>query len=192
MRNQNTRTLAQLAILIALLAVLTFTPIGFIMVPPVSITLMHIPVIVGAMLMGPKQGGVLGLAFGLFSMIKASTAAASPVDMAFSPVLSGEPVASLVLCLLPRVLLGVVAGLLYGLLSRKMKGDAPAMAVTAVVSSFFHTAAVMGLLWVLFQALPLKSIIMTVVSVNSLLEALAAGILATAVCKAVKRTSKAS
>ena len=50
----------------------------------------------------------------------------------------------------------------------------------------------MGLLWVLFQALPLKSIIMTVVSVNSLLEALAAGILATAVCKAVKRTSKAS
>ena len=56
MRNQNTRTLAQLAILIALLAVLTFTPIGFIMVPPVSITLMHIPVIVGAMLMGPKQG----------------------------------------------------------------------------------------------------------------------------------------
>ena len=148
MRNQNTRTLAQLAILIALLAVLTFTPIGFIMVPPVSITLMHIPVIVGAMLMGPKQGGVLGLAFGLFSMIKASTAAASPVDMAFSPFLSGEPVASLVLCLLPRVLLGVVAGLLYGLLSRKMKGDAPAMAVTAVVSSFFHTAAVMGLLWV--------------------------------------------
>ena len=97
MRNQNTRTLAQLAILIALLAVLTFTPIGFIMVPPVSITLMHIPVIVGAMLMGPKQGGVLGLAFGLFSMIKASTAAASPVDMAFSPFLSGEPVASLVL-----------------------------------------------------------------------------------------------
>ena len=50
MRNTNQKTLrlAQLAILIALEAVLTFTPLGFIMVPPISITLMHIPVIVGA------------------------------------------------------------------------------------------------------------------------------------------------
>lgn len=99
MRNTNQKTLrlAQLAILIALEAVLTFTPLGFIMVPPISITLMHIPVIVGAVLMGPVDGGILGLSFGVFSMIKASTAAASPADMAFSPFLSGEPVSSIVM-----------------------------------------------------------------------------------------------
>ena len=79
MRNTSKQTLrlAQLAILIALEAVLTFTPLGFIMVPPISITLMHIPVIVGAVLMGPVDGGILGHSFGVISMIKASTAAAS-------------------------------------------------------------------------------------------------------------------
>ena len=104
MRNTNQKTLrlAQLAILIALEAVLTFTPLGFILVPPISITLMHIPVIVGAVLMGPVDGGILGLSFGVFSMIKASTAAASPADMAFSPFLSGEPVSSIVMCIIPR------------------------------------------------------------------------------------------
>ena len=112
MRNTSKQTLrlAQLAILIALEAVLTFTPLGFIMVPPISITLLHIPVIVGAVLMGPVDGGILGLSFGVFSMIKASTAAASPADMAFSPFLSGEPVSSIVMCIIPRILLGVIAG----------------------------------------------------------------------------------
>ncbi len=52
--------LTQLTLLIALLAVLTFTPIGFIQIPPVAITILHIPVIVGAVVMGPKYGGILG------------------------------------------------------------------------------------------------------------------------------------
>lgn len=43
-----TMRLAQLAMLIAIQAILTFTPLGFIMIPPISITIMHIPVIIGA------------------------------------------------------------------------------------------------------------------------------------------------
>ncbi len=192
MTNTHTKTLklAQMAILIALLAVLTFTPLGFIMVPPVSITLMHIPVIIGAVMMGPVEGGILGLAFGIFSMIKASTAAVSPVDMAFSPFLSDNPVASVVLCILPRILLGVIAGGLY--LSTKyallkgLKRDVLATGVTAVAASFCHTALVMGLLWGLFRALPLRNVLLTIVSVNSVLEMLAAAVLVTAVCKPLK------
>lgn len=182
-----TRRMTQLAILIALEAVLTFTPLGFIMIPPISITLLHIPVIVGAILMGPSAGGILGLAFGLFSMLKASTAAASPADMAFSPFLSGSPLSSVVMCILPRVLLGVIAGGLYLLLSRKVKSDAVSMGVSAVASTFLHSMMVLGLLSILFQALPLKDVIAALIGVNCLLEMLAAAVVAAAVCKPLKK-----
>ncbi len=194
MRNTNQKTLrlAQLAILIALEAVLTFTPLGFIMVPPISITLMHIPVIVGAVLMGPVDGGILGLSFGVFSMIKASTAAASPADMAFSPFLSGEPVSSIVMCIIPRILLGVIAGALYLLLSKKIKSGALSMGISAVVATFCHSMMVLVLLSVLFQSLPLKAVLASLIGVNCLLEMLAAAVVAVAVCKPLLRvTSRA-
>ena len=194
MRNTNQKTLrlAQLAILIALEAVLTFTPLGFIMVPPISITLMHIPVIVGAVLMGPVDGGILGLSFGVFSMIKASTAAASPADMAFSPFLSGEPVSSIVMCIIPRILLGVIAGALYLLLSKKIKSGALSMGISAVVATFCHSMMVLVLLSVLFQSLPLKAVLASLIGVNCLLEMLAAAVVDVAVCKPLLRvTSRA-
>lgn len=191
MRNTNQKTLrlAQLAILIALEAVLTFTPLGFIMVPPISITLMHIPVIVGAVLMGPVDGGILGLSFGIFSMIKASTAAASPADMAFSPFLSGEPVSSIVMCIIPRILLGVIAGGLYLLLSKKIKNGVLSMGISAVVATFCHSMMVLVLLSVLFQSLPLKAVLASLIGVNCLLEMLAAAVVAVAVCKPLQRVA---
>ncbi|MCI8933558.1 MAG: ECF transporter S component [Clostridiaceae bacterium] len=182
-----TRRMVQLAILIALEAVLTFTSLGFIMIPPISITLLHIPVIIGAILMGPSAGGILGLAFGLFSMLKASTAAASPADIAFSPFLSGSPLSSVVMCILPRVLLGVIAGGLYLLLSRKVKGDAVSMGVSAVAATFLHSMMVLGLLSLLFQALPLKDVIAALIGVNCLLEMLAAAVVTAAVCVPLKK-----
>ena len=69
-----TMRLAQLAMLIAIQAILTFTPLGFIMIPPISITIMHIPVIIGAVTMGPLFGGILGASFGVMSMLKATFA----------------------------------------------------------------------------------------------------------------------
>ena len=71
-----TRNLVQLSLLIALEAVMAFTPLGFIMIPPISITILHIPVIIGAILMGPTYGGILGGAFGVLAMIKATFFAA--------------------------------------------------------------------------------------------------------------------
>ena len=64
-----TRQLTQLSLLIALEAVMAFTPLGFIMIPPISITILHIPVIIGAILMGPTYGGFFGGAFWGLGMI---------------------------------------------------------------------------------------------------------------------------
>ena len=69
--NKKTAQMTQLTLLIAILVVLTFTPLGFIQIPPVAITILHIPVIIGAIAMGPVCGGILGLAFGVLSMLKA-------------------------------------------------------------------------------------------------------------------------
>lgn len=179
-----TRTLTQLSLLIALELVMAFTPLGFIMIPPISITIMHIPVIIGAILMGPTAGGILGGVFGLVAMYKATFMASSPADLIFSPFHSGAPVQSLVMCLLPRILLGVFAALLYRLLQRAMR-DIPAMAVSCILATLLHSAMVLGFMWLFFNAMPLRDVFLTIASLNCIVEMIAAGVVGTAVCKPV-------
>jgi uncharacterized membrane protein len=101
--NTKTRKLVVAGLLTAFEAILAFTPIGIIRILPVSATTMHIPVIIGAVLEGPLVGGVLGLVFGLFSMLNAVI---SPT--LFSPIFLNPLVA-----VLPRILVGVGSGYLF-------------------------------------------------------------------------------
>ena len=108
-----TRALVQLSLLIALEAVMAFTPLGFIMIPPISITILHIPVIIFFVLavqrqqpvqhqaVIPEDGGAAVGDDGGGQPFFAS----SPADLLFSPFHSGQPVQSLVMCVLPRILL---------------------------------------------------------------------------------------
>ena len=153
----------------------------------VSITIMHIPVIVGGIVMGPMYGGILGLVFGLLSMYKATTAATSVVDQAFSPFLSGAPVQSIIMCIVPRVLLGVVAALLFRALEKRIKSKGLAIAISAAVASVMHTVLVLGCLWALFDSLPLKSVFLTLVTVNGFSEIAVAVIVAVGVCRPLLR-----
>ena len=66
-RNPKIRQMVQLSILTALLLVLAFTPIGYLRLGPFSITFMPVPVVIGAILLGPGGGAFLGLVFGLTS-----------------------------------------------------------------------------------------------------------------------------
>ena len=188
MHKTDTRKLTQLALLIAIQLILSFTPLGFIILPGmVSITIMHIPVIVGGIVMGPMDGGILGLVFGLLSMYKATTAATSVVDQAFSPFLSGAPVQSIIMCIVPRVLLGVVAALLFRALEKRIKSNGLAIAISAAVASVMHTVLVLGCLWALFDSLPLKSVFLTLVTLNGFSEIAVAVIVAVGVCRPLLR-----
>jgi uncharacterized membrane protein len=179
---RKTRDLTQLSLLIALEAVLAFTPLGFIMIPPISITILHIPVIIGAILMGPTYGGILGGTFGVLSVIKATFFAGSPADMLFSPFLSGKPIQSLVMSVVPRILLGMVAAWLYQALKGKI-GEIPAIGVSAVAASILHTLLVLGSMWIFFNAMPLRDVFVTMASLNCILETVAAGVVGVAVCR---------
>ena len=179
---RKTRELTQLSLLVALEAVLAFTPLGFIMIPPISITILHIPVIIGAILMGPTYGGILGGAFGVLSIIKATFFAASPADLLFSPFLSGKPVQSIVMSILPRVLLGAAAAWLYRALGRRLP-EIPAIAASAVAASILHTLLVLGSMWLFFNAMPLRDVFITMAGLNCILETISAGVVGAAVCR---------
>lgn len=190
---KNTKKLTRMALIIALLAILAFTPLGFIMVPPVAITIMHIPVIVGSILLGPVYGGILGLSFGIMSMLKATFAAASPGDILFSPMLSGAPIQSIIMCIVPRVILGVLPPLLYGAFKRTRMNKTLSIGISAGLSSICHTFLVLFCIMIFFKGVLLSDIFAYIIGVNGLLETILAILVAAAVCKPlIKLFSKES
>ena len=151
----DTRRMVMLAMLIGLMLVLQLTGIGLIPLPLIKATTMHIPVILGAVLLGWKGGAILGAVFGLCS-IWANITTPSALSFAFSPVLAGEMggfagvLASLWTALCCRILLGVIAGTLWSLLKKWNVHDFAALPVTAAVATVCHSLLVMGSIGTLF------------------------------------------
>ena len=101
--------MVELALMIAIIIIMSLTPLGYIRTPGLSITLLTVPVAVGAVLLGPTGGAICGLAFGLTSFYMALTG-----ESAFSSMLlSISPIGTVVTCILPRVLEGWLSGLLF-------------------------------------------------------------------------------
>ena len=102
-----------LLVFIAMEVIFAFSAFGFITIPPISITFLPALVLAGAFVLGPLAGAILGGIFGLASIWKASVSAVAHADQIFSPFISGNPLASLILSLGVRVLFGFVAGCLF-------------------------------------------------------------------------------
>lgn len=132
-RKMDTRYMATLAMFCGVLLVMGMTGIGFIPLPVIKATTMHIPVILGAVLLGPAAGAVLGAVFGLCS-IWANTTAPGLLAFAFSPFMTTEGLPgvlkSLWIALGCRILLGVIAGWLWRLTKKALKQDYLALPVT--------------------------------------------------------------
>ncbi len=187
--NARTARLTQLALLAAIEVLLAFTPLGFIQLPIVSITMLHIPVIIGAIILGPKEGGFLGLVMGGCSMIRSFTSA-TMVSLLINPTTSGNPLASVIMTFVPRILIGVAAGYVY--LAMKKKGIATSVSVgtAAVCGSLTNTILFLGSMAVFFQSFPLASLLATIVGVNSLAEIAAAAVISIAVCIPLMKSMK--
>lgn len=99
----NIKKLSIIGILGAISVILGITPLGFIPVGPTQATIMHVPVLIGAIMEGPLVGGFVGLIFGLFSMFRAVTAP-TPVSFVFyNPLVA----------ILPRLLIGITTYYTY-------------------------------------------------------------------------------
>ena len=84
-------------ILIAVELLMSFTFLGYIHLPPISVTIAYLPILVAGCLFHPAQSAWIGLIFGITSMYKASASYVLPADAVFSPFFSGFPIGSLLL-----------------------------------------------------------------------------------------------
>lgn len=195
-RKRNTLYYVKLALLTAILAILSVTPIGSIPLPAMKATTSHIPVIVGAILLGPVAGMFLGAVFGVMSVVR-STLVPTATTFVFSPFLPvpgtdhGSPKA-LIVAFVPRILVGLLPALLYLLLKKCNVRDRYACVACGALGSLTNTVLVLTLIYVLFGAEYaaalgsgyelLLGILLSVVFTNGIAEMIIAVILVVAIC----------
>jgi uncharacterized membrane protein len=139
-----------------------------------SLTIMHVPVIIGAILEGPLVGSAIGLIFGIFSLLQAAIAPTGPADVWFvNPLVS----------IIPRLAIGPIAWLVYRALRRM--SEAPAVIASGIAGSLTNTVLVLGVIGGL-GLLPWP-VIGTIAVANGLPEAALAAILTFAVVASWKR-----
>lgn len=128
----DTLTLTQMGVLSGIILLMHIIPvIGYIPTPAASLTIIHIPVIIGAVVLGPMNGAILGGVFGVTCMIKAFVAPPGPFDAIFFT----NPIISVV----PRILFGLIAGYVFILIAKIDKSKIIAAGVAAFAGSAANT-----------------------------------------------------
>ena len=140
-----------LGILVACEFVLSFSFLGYINIPPISITTLHILVLVAALYLGKSAGALVGLAFGLSSMWKASVLPYVTANAAFSPFISTNPFGSLVTSIGTRVLFGYLAGVILEEL-KKHCSEWPTIILGTFLATFLHSFLVYTSMWFFFPS----------------------------------------
>ena len=182
-----------LAMLSCILLIMSFTPLGYLPIGPLAISLNMIPVAIGAVALGPGGGAFLGAVFGITSCLQCvGIGGTSPMGVILFEI---SPVLTILQRLVPRIMAGWLTGMTYRGL-RKVHFNYSAYAagfsaalyntllfMTALIALFYNTEYLQGLiggsnvlLWaVLF------------VGINALLELLAATVIVGFVCKALEK-----
>ncbi|MGL5380620.1 ECF transporter S component [Clostridium sp.] len=137
---EHVRKLVIVAMLAGISIFLGVSGLGFITLPIFRLTIMHVPVIIGAIIEGPVVGAAVGLMFGLFSMYQNFTAPTITSFVFYNPIVA----------LLPRILIGIVAYYIYKILKNKFKNKNLAIGISAILASLTNTVGVLGLTYVLY------------------------------------------
>lgn len=141
-----------LGVLIAMELLMSFTFLGYIHIPPISVTIAYIPILAAGCIFGPTASVIVGAVFGLASMYKASASYVLPADAVFSPFLSGSPVASFLLSIGTRVFFGLVIGLAFSA-AKKGKRYGLWAGVISAVAPKVHSLSVYAAMGTLFPEL---------------------------------------
>ncbi len=195
-----TLSLVQFAILLAIEALFCFTPLGSLpALGPIVATLAMIPVIITALVLGTGAGALMGGFAGLFSLLVWTFMPPIPLAaFVFSPFYSlGEFTGnfySLIICFIPRIAVGVVAGLAYKALHKSFpEKQSLCLGASAALGSLANTLGVMGGIWLFFGAeysyLAGKAILLiiaTTVLTSGIPEAVISAVAAIAICRPLK------
>lgn len=203
MNNKKTLGMVMTALFMAIVIIMAFVPnLGFINLIVIKATLIHVPVIIGSIVLGPKKGAVLGATFGVTSLIN-NTFNPSLLSFAFSPFYSigdigGSPW-SIVIALVPRILAGIVPYYVFigirKLLRCRRGSQTIALPIACALGSFTNTLLVMNMIYFFFKEefaaakeIAVNAVygaILGIIAVNGIPEALVAVVLGTAVSMAL-------
>lgn len=205
LRNRTLR-LTQFAMLLAIEAVVCFTPLGSLpAVGPIVATLAHVPVIITAILLGTGAGAAMGALAGMFSLLVWTFTPPNPlVAFVFTPFYglgtTHGNVWSLVICFVPRILIGVVAGACFKLFSRVKWKSGLVYGLSGALGSLVNTFGVLGGIYVFFGHSyatvlgkgfnVLLGLIGLTVLTSGIPEAVIGGVAAFAVCRPLQKYMK--
>ena len=188
------RNLVTMALLAALLVIMAYTPLGYLKVGALSITFNVVPVAIGAAILGWKGGALLGGVFGLTSFLQCFG-----MDPFGATLLSFNPALTGVLCFVPRILMGLCAGLIFEAVSKHISKKEIAFSICGLACALLNTVLFMSSLVLLFgkteyiqeiwqSIAPGKNVFAFVaafVSINAVIEAVVATVLTTGVMSAL-------
>ena len=184
------RKMAIIGVLAAISIMLSMTPLGFIPIGPTNATIMHIPVIIGAIVEGPLVGITVGFIFGATSLLKALT---MPTITSFAFI---NPLVSI----LPRMLIGVIAYYVYKLTIKFTKNVFVSGWITGVVGSLVNTVGVLGMIYILYgaryaealgeSASAAKTLILTLGATSGIPEAIVGDFVVSNVCIVFNKRKK--
>lgn len=199
---KSTRDLVLVALFAAIIAIMAFTPmIGYIPLGFTRATIIHVPVIIASVMLGPKKGAFLGFLFGLTSLIN-NTINPTITSFVFTPFFTlgnAEPSwLSLIVCFVPRILVGVVPYYVRQL--TKKLPEIISLGLAGLLGSLTNTILVMNLIYLFFRenyaaaqgkaVEVLYAAISSVIVINGVPEAIVAAVLTVAVCKALSKVVK--
>lgn len=153
-KSKKTSEMVKTALFVALIILLSVTPLGYIPLGAVNATTIQMPVIIGAVLFGWKKGAFLGGVFGVTSLIK-NTIQPNATSFVFSPFVPvfGEESGSfcaLIISLLPRIMIGICAAGVFALLMKMKVSKTAAAAAAGFCGSLTNTVLVMGGIYLFF------------------------------------------
>ena len=190
-RRLNVRKMTVIGVLSAISIMMSMLPfIGYIPIGPTKATIMHVPVIIGAIIEGPVVGATIGLIFGLTSLWNAMTQPTITSIFFLNPLVS----------ILPRVLIGVVAYYVYQGIYKISKKVYAAGFMAGLIGSLANTAGVLGMIYVLYADKYMERIgqagadagkwLFTLAATNGVPEALVAALIVSAVSVSLIRKGK--
>lgn len=194
----NTAYLVEMALLMAIILIMAFTPVGYIRTLGLEITLIVVPVAVGAVTLGPTAGAILGGTFGITSFIQCFG-----MSHFGAMLLSINPVLTFLVCVPTRILMGWLTGVMYQGFLKCAPLKKVSLALANLCCPLLNTLFFMGTLTVFFyQSEYVQGIAATLgaknplvfillfVGINGLVEAAACFVAGSAISQALKKVVK--
>jgi uncharacterized membrane protein len=195
-RLNKTYRLTMLALWTAIILILTLTPLGYPKIFLINMTIIQVPVIIGAIIGGPIDGAILGLIFGISSVFKATIQPDPTSSFFFSPFVPMGNFTSLIIAIAPRVLVGLFAAYIFILISKFDKTKVFACAGAGIAGALTNSIFVLGGIFIFFGGVIAKTslaafyLILGVFVSNSIAEVALSALLVSAIAGALLVVTK--